>query len=268
LRSREKRAGLLFSAWLHLIALALLLAYRPTFLPRPTDDGEPTLRLKHVELLPRPVVRMDAQPPTGPEAAGSSMRREGKPASAAPPISITPKPQLIAPAPLLPLNTAPHPPTDPGQSGAIASATMGSSDSSSGLGSGAGTGSGGSSGAGSGSGTGSGSGRSEESFAAPDWIRKPTDREMLFNNPPYARRMAISGGAVLACRVDRRNRAHGCQVLSEAPKGYGFGRAALSLSPLFRIKPPSRNGQPQWDVRVRIPVILRNCNARDRKCRD
>ncbi len=45
-----------------------------------------------------------------------------------------------------------------------------------------------------------------------------------------------------------------CAVASETPAGHGFGRAALSLSGYFRLKPRTEDGQAVDGAQVRIPV--------------
>jgi protein TonB len=92
----------------------------------------------------------------------------------------------------------------------------------------------------------------------PSWIEKPTGWDMLQANPLRAQADHVSGGATLACLVDKRTRARDCFVLRESPGDYGFGTAALKLTGIFRIKPPIVNGRPRYDVRVRVPVYFEN----------
>jgi protein TonB len=47
-------------------------------------------------------------------------------------------------------------------------------------------------------------------------------------------------------------------VLRAAPQGEGFGEAALALTPLFRMKPMSRDGQPVAGGIVRVPIAFRS----------
>ena len=69
------------------------------------------------------------------------------------------------------------------------------------------------------------------------------------------------GYAAAHCQVDRTGRDAGelehCQIIKEAPKAQGFGRAALSLMPKFRVLPATLarapHGAPLWvDVPVRF----------------
>lgn len=69
------------------------------------------------------------------------------------------------------------------------------------------------------------------------------------------------GYAATHCRVERSGRdagtLHSCQVIKEAPQGQGFGKAALTLMPRFRVMPAALARAPQeaplWvDVPVRL----------------
>ncbi|MFL6843891.1 MAG: TonB family protein [Allosphingosinicella sp.] len=91
---------------------------------------------------------------------------------------------------------------------------------------------------------------------------------MKLHDPARAATESVSGTAVLACRIDSRQRARSCRILSETPRGYGFGSAALAVVRLGRISPAMRDGVPVYDAWVRIPVTFRNCSAADPTCVD
>jgi hypothetical protein len=119
--------------------------------------------------------------------------------------------------------------------------------------------------AGNGAGTTSGAGDEGNGPAAgasaerPDWIRKPDIGERIGALSRLAFRKRANGWAVLSCFVTRSNKVRDCRVIGESPdpKGghsYEFGKSALRMSHTFRIRPPMRNGQPRYDIRVRIPI--------------
>ena len=113
---------------------------------------------------------------------------------------------------------------------------------------GGGTGTGGS-GTGDGDGTGDGT-----TFARPEWIERLTQAQMRPYYPTIAAQSRTNGSAALACQVDAQNRARHCYVLGETPRNIGFGQAALRMSHLFQIRPPQRDGAPQYDAWVRVRI--------------
>lgn len=127
-----------------------------------------------------------------------------------------------------------------------ASGAEGAGPGGTGPGSGGGQGSGGAS-------AGTGSGESA-AFARPEWIERLSAAQMLPYFPRSAIQLHMNGTAWLACQVDARNRARRCRVLRETPGDYGFGHAALRMSRLFQIRPPQRDGLPQYDAWVRIQI--------------
>jgi TonB family protein len=72
---------------------------------------------------------------------------------------------------------------------------------------------------------------------ADDWIHKPDNATILSVWPAAAYQARVSGKAMLSCKVDAHGLAEECEVLSEYPKGLGFGKAALLLRPTFKLKP-------------------------------
>jgi TonB family protein len=72
--------------------------------------------------------------------------------------------------------------------------------------------------------------------------------------PEKAARDEVEGRATLSCDVSAEGTLAGCKVISEDPVGYGFGDAAMGLSPLFRMGPQTREGQPVAGGTVRIPI--------------
>jgi periplasmic protein TonB len=226
------------SALLHLVLLALVLAWRPLAGWKPPSEPPLTVELE-AELPPPPLV----VEPEKPSKAGR--------------IANAPAPRRSEPRVAADASTAFLPPQMP--SAAPSGMTLQRPESGGGKGQAqAGSGAGGGSVSGSGTDDEPRAGTEEYSLGPPAWIVKPSDWEMQEVNPDRAKADHVSGGATLGCLVNAHKRAHHCLVLQESPGNYGFGNAALRLSPLFRIKPPVRNGRPRYDVRVRIPVYFEN----------
>jgi periplasmic protein TonB len=123
-----------------------------------------------------------------------------------------------------------------------------------------GGGSGAGSGVGAGDGSGSGSGgQAVERIRVVDWsawVRRPSASEIADYYPLDARRQHVRGVALLACGVAADTKVRACQVLAEAPRGEGFGAAALEMSQLFRIRPTRVDGKVYDRARVAIPVYF------------
>lgn len=101
---------------------------------------------------------------------------------------------------------------------------------------------------------GSGDTPPQAGISRPDWVRLPTEDEMVAAYPQRALREEVAGATVLRCRVAAEGVLSDCEVASEEPAGMGFGAASLSLAPLFRMKPFTREGQPVEGGTVRIPL--------------
>jgi TonB family protein len=91
-------------------------------------------------------------------------------------------------------------------------------------------------------------------IAQPDWITKPDAATMAAAYPPLAVTLELAGQATISCRVDSFGRLQACQVVSETPKGIGFGAAGLSVARAFHMRPMSVNGTPVDGGTVRVPL--------------
>jgi len=253
-RAPEKRLSAAFTTAIHLALLALLLSFRPDF-AEPVEPAPPLA----IDLVPAPPPEARVVEPVPIEEAQSG-------AASAPSGQRAHRTEPGAPAPrkvreemdrtMGPVPVASFP---PGPASAVGMARDGEAGTGQ-AGAGAGAGGGG-------SGTGSGTG-SKAALDAPHWIIKPTFSQMELHNPPQAAVERISGTAILACRVDSHQRAHHCRVVSETPRGYGFGRAALATVRMGRMSPVKRNGIPLYEAWVRIPVTFHNCGDGEPGCVD
>lgn len=91
----------------------------------------------------------------------------------------------------------------------------------------------------------------------PTWEQRPGAAELGAVFPERAIRMEQSGTVRLRCDVEASGAVSGCEVISEAPAGYGFGEAALRLQPFFRMKPTTPDGAAVGGARVEVPVAFR-----------
>lgn len=87
----------------------------------------------------------------------------------------------------------------------------------------------------------------------PDWLRKPTEDEVMGVWPTKAWARARGGEGVINCLVSLQGALFDCAVIHETPPGEHFGDAALALSPQFLMRPGRLNGQPVVSP-VSVPV--------------
>jgi TonB family protein len=86
-----------------------------------------------------------------------------------------------------------------------------------------------------------------------DWLRKPTQSELLGVWPTAARAKGIDGAATVLCLVSTRGALFDCLVRSESPAGMHFGDAGLALTQQFLMKPATLKGEPVVSV-VLVPL--------------
>ena len=88
----------------------------------------------------------------------------------------------------------------------------------------------------------------------PSWSRQPSADQLLRAYPERAITAGVAGSASLNCLVLPSGGVADCNVSRETPGGYGFGRAAQSLSRHFRVNPRTVNGAAEGS---RVNINLR-----------
>lgn len=90
----------------------------------------------------------------------------------------------------------------------------------------------------------------------PSWLHKPSPDLLSLVWPRRAVIEGLQGALVrLKCQVNKQGLVQECRTLSENPVGWGFGEAAIEMSPTFLMKPASTNGEPVVSD-VEVPVIF------------
>jgi len=86
-----------------------------------------------------------------------------------------------------------------------------------------------------------------------DWLKKPSSDDLMAVWPVEAFRRSVGGKAVISCTVTVQGTLRACQIVSESPKGVGFGGAAVTLSRQFLMRPAVKDGIP-IETTVSIPI--------------
>ncbi len=87
-----------------------------------------------------------------------------------------------------------------------------------------------------------------------EWVREPTDAELV----TYFPRGAPQGAwATIACRTVDHYHVDDCQSLSEAPLGTGLARGLRQAAWQFLVRPPRIDGKPLIGAWVRIRFDFR-----------
>lgn len=88
----------------------------------------------------------------------------------------------------------------------------------------------------------------------PDWLEKPSGEDVARHYPDLAAQLGLGGRATISCAVAASGAVVNCNVVQEAPEGLGFGQAAQSMAPIFRMNPKLKDGTPVSGGTVRIPI--------------
>jgi TonB family protein len=86
------------------------------------------------------------------------------------------------------------------------------------------------------------------------WMRSPTPDDLAAAYPAAAKEAGVTGRADLSCVVAGDGSLDACTIALETPSDRGFGAAALSLRPLFKMDMASAMGSAAKGKRLRLPV--------------
>lgn len=90
----------------------------------------------------------------------------------------------------------------------------------------------------------------------PEWVSRPSGSQMYDALSHSARAEDVAGWAVIKCEVTAKGTLTRCVTLVESPLKYEFGKSALRIASMFRMKPATRDGQPVEGGTVLIPVVF------------
>lgn len=90
--------------------------------------------------------------------------------------------------------------------------------------------------------------------AQPVWIAAPTGEAMVAAYPAAARLAHAGGRVVLSCAATAQGGLDECRVVSQSPEDQGFGEAALTLAPGFRMRTELADGSPAAGRRIIVPI--------------
>ena len=84
-----------------------------------------------------------------------------------------------------------------------------------------------------------------------DWARRPSPEDHARYYPVGGRE---NGEVTLLCTVLANGKLTSCAVVSESPRGEGFGDAAVKLAVLFKLKRPGPMVDIPEGTTVRVPI--------------
>jgi hypothetical protein len=96
----------------------------------------------------------------------------------------------------------------------------------------------------------------------PPWISAPSLEQVRAAWPADVKEVE-SGQAALRCAISAEGGLKSCEVISENPKGKGFGRAAKDLSGAFKIAVGPEDAKILRNLNVDVPFRFRNPAAPD-----
>ena len=98
----------------------------------------------------------------------------------------------------------------------------------------------------------------------PVWVEQPTLRTLMSVYPSAALDNGAQGMAVIDCQVADDGTLRACTVEQQKPAKYPFGEAGLKLASRFRMQAKDEDGRPTAGAGVRIPILFRIPDDRNR----
>ena len=95
----------------------------------------------------------------------------------------------------------------------------------------------------------------------PQMVTRPTAAQIQAAYPVRALSDQVEGAAAIDCLVMDDGKLARCQVVAEAPGGYGFGQATLDLAGDFLMKPRLVDGEAAPGAVVRVGVKFTAADA-------
>lgn len=90
-------------------------------------------------------------------------------------------------------------------------------------------------------------------ISEPQWIDRPSQREVNRYYPSRALELGEEGRVLLECIAAPDGRI-ACVVMADENPQFGFGDAALRVSRRFRVAPVTRDGEPTPGGRLELPI--------------
>lgn len=90
----------------------------------------------------------------------------------------------------------------------------------------------------------------------PEWVSKPSGSQMYDALSQSARAADMAGWAVIKCEITAKGALTRCVTLVESPVKYDFGKSALRMSGMFRMKPATKDGRPVEGGTILIPFLF------------
>ena len=87
-----------------------------------------------------------------------------------------------------------------------------------------------------------------------NWREAPTYDQVVAVYPEAAKAQKVSGQVLLKCVFNAEGRLRPCDIHSQTPAGFGFGRAAQRLTSLFVSAPHFQDGSSVDGASISIPV--------------